>query len=274
MKILRLLYSNILIYRGLGLNNISDGGGDFTCGFCNRKMANSTSLKYHTIRRHTQQKHFKCGLCHKAFVTNCELQRHVGSHERKGKKEVECLVCQRMFSTIEGLKAHEKTFHRSIKTFSCLFCDKSFRWKGSLFCHISNHTQEKSYFCGVCGKECMNQTNLEGHVRTHTKEYPYKCQLCVKTCSTATGLRVHVLTHKVMEKPHECVFCGERFITRINLFDHLRTEVGERPFECKLCGVNFSKFKGLWKHKKGSTHNVMSLAEEAVKLISFDELYL
>ncbi|KAK1158818.1 hypothetical protein AOXY_G22569 [Acipenser oxyrinchus oxyrinchus] len=63
-----------------------------------------------------------------------------------------------------------------------------------------NHTtspqpQLKSKSCEFCGKTFKFQSNLVVHRRSHTGEKPYKCQLCDHACSQASKLKRHMKTH-------------------------------------------------------------------------------
>ncbi|KAL0964438.1 hypothetical protein UPYG_G00323860 [Umbra pygmaea] len=56
-------------------------------------------------------------------------------------------------------------------------------------------TPLKSKSCEFCGKNFKFQSNLIVHRRSHTGEKPYKCHLCDHACTQASKLKRHMKTH-------------------------------------------------------------------------------
>ncbi|KFM79241.1 B-cell lymphoma/leukemia 11B, partial [Stegodyphus mimosarum] len=54
----------------------------------------------------------------------------------------------------------------------------------------------KSWSCEFCGKAFRFQSNLIVHRRSHTGEKPYKCPICRHSCSQASKLKRHMKTHQ------------------------------------------------------------------------------
>ncbi|XP_015905863.1 B-cell lymphoma/leukemia 11A isoform X2 [Parasteatoda tepidariorum] len=54
----------------------------------------------------------------------------------------------------------------------------------------------KSWSCEFCGKAFRFQSSLTVHRRSHTGEKPYKCLICKHTCSQASKLKRHMKTHQ------------------------------------------------------------------------------
>ncbi|CAL1270276.1 unnamed protein product [Larinioides sclopetarius] len=54
----------------------------------------------------------------------------------------------------------------------------------------------KSWSCEFCGKAFRFESNLIVHRRSHTGEKPYKCPICTHSCSQASKLKRHMKTHQ------------------------------------------------------------------------------
>lgn len=54
----------------------------------------------------------------------------------------------------------------------------------------------KSWSCEFCGKAFRFQSNLIVHRRSHTGEKPYKCPICRHSCTQASKLKRHMKTHQ------------------------------------------------------------------------------
>lgn len=59
----------------------------------------------------------------------------------------------------------------------------------------------KSKSCEFCGKTFKFQSNLVVHRRSHTGEKPYKCNLCDHACTQASKLKRHMKTHMHKSSP-------------------------------------------------------------------------
>ncbi|MBN3271868.1 BC11A protein, partial [Polyodon spathula] len=62
-------------------------------------------------------------------------------------------------------------------------------------------TSLKSKSCEFCGKTFKFQSNLIVHRRSHTGEKPYKCHLCDHACTQASKLKRHMKTHMHKSSP-------------------------------------------------------------------------
>ena len=54
-----------------------------------------------------------------------------------------------------------------MKTWSCEFCGKAFRFQSNLIVHRRSHTGEKPYKCPICRHSCSQASKLKRHMKTH-----------------------------------------------------------------------------------------------------------
>ncbi|GIY88189.1 hypothetical protein CDAR_90182 [Caerostris darwini] len=82
------------------------------------------------------------------------------------------------------------------KSFKCVHCLKSFRYRTSLFQHVCEGGLQKGFRCKECGKTLARKSSLIGHLRIHTGEKPFKCEHCGKAFTHKHHLHSHMHRHK------------------------------------------------------------------------------
>lgn len=117
---------------------------------------------------------FACDMCPQVFDKKIKLMNHKRAHNRNGfscvkcKKKFklknnfdthscnfQCLTCGKAFLRRDNLRQHETYVHAKwskSELFSCDHCNKGFKYRKSLVCHMKQHMQDKPLTCGVCGK--------------------------------------------------------------------------------------------------------------------------
>ena len=159
----------------------------------------------------------------------------------------------------------QKTVHKTLKVFTCTFCDKSFTQKVHLTGHINAvHLKLKSFSCTLCDKSFAGKDVLTGHVKSvHEKLKPFSCTFCDKTFSIKSNLSRHVdgihkkgscetskqrMVHNTL-KVFTCTLCDKSFSRKGSLSEHV-TAVHDKlkPFSCTLCDRSFSAKRFLNQH--------------------------
>ncbi|XP_047999234.1 zinc finger protein 569-like isoform X1 [Leguminivora glycinivorella] len=171
-----------------------------------------------------------CGICHKTFQKNTQLQNHLRNH-------------------------------RAERRFVCTYCNKAFSQSNNLRAHLRIHTNERPYKCNECGKAFTQVTNLNNHVRLHTGERPFVCPEpgCNKAYAQVTNLNQHRKRHlggRAVESTYDCTICGQQFEQRNHMYTHRRSaHYGARSparaparHACKLCERRFSTERQLVAH--------------------------
>ena len=148
------------------------------------------------------------------YFVDCEIT------QRLILKKFKCRVCEKKFSSKNGLNRHHKTKHDESNPIKCKICLKVFPTKHHLAVHSRVHTGEKPYVCSNCGKGFAQKIHLKRHEATHSEERKHKCDICPegKSFKTKVGLRNHMKYH--FEPEYQCNLCGKKFYTSTHLKAH------------------------------------------------------
>lgn len=108
----------------------------------------------------------KCLMCDKMFQSIETLKIHIRTHNTR---RYECTECGKGFSQLRNYKYHVSV-HRGSKEFSahCPECNKVFNDKGYLSSHLKIHRNLKEYGCPHCSKSFNQRVAFNMHVRIHT----------------------------------------------------------------------------------------------------------
>ncbi|XP_067013725.2 gastrula zinc finger protein XlCGF8.2DB-like [Anabrus simplex] len=147
-----------------------DGGEPcFMCNVCSEVLDGKLGLLRH-LKRHKDDRHFKCDHCGKVFGSGNSLSKHLLFHPL-----LVCRYCHECFTKKNKLTEHLRSHTE------CNVCGKSFSNKGGLVRHLRSHTGEKPYCCTVCGKLFTQKGHLAKHLRTYTCEKSFSCDVCGKS---------------------------------------------------------------------------------------------
>lgn len=108
----------------------------------------------------------KCLMCDKMFQSIETLKIHIRTHNTR---RYECSECGKGFSQLRNYKYHISV-HRGSKEFAahCPECNKVFNDKGYLSSHLKIHRNLKEYGCPHCSKSFNQRVAFNMHVRIHT----------------------------------------------------------------------------------------------------------
>ena len=80
--------------------------------------------------------------------------------------QIACQECNKSYHTLENLRRHQRKVHAehvNEQEYSCLKCDKKFKFKADLTGHLRSH-QEKIN-CDLCSAKFSRNDNLLKHKR-------------------------------------------------------------------------------------------------------------
>ena len=134
----------------------------YQCSTCNKTLPTTNSLCLHQYCH--QSKEYKCAKCDKKFVHESRLKQHEPKH--KMHKIFKCFhgACLKKYKHPQDLARHVES-HLNVRH-ECDFCDKSFKEKRLLKCHLAVHLKTTSYKCANCEKSFRHSNQLYRHKKT------------------------------------------------------------------------------------------------------------
>ena len=122
--------------------------------------------------RDANMRPYLCTLCHKRFITKCQLYVHTKCHT--GETGYSCTQCEKRFSSQKGCR-HHMNIHTT--KYKCTQCGRCCESRSALAIHRRTHSGEKPFECTVCSKRFATSGSLVVHSRIHSGEKPYKCHV-------------------------------------------------------------------------------------------------
>lgn len=195
----------------------------------------------------------KCGICHKLFLNEIELNMHMKSvhfisYPTYG---FECEICMKKVKTKNGLHIHKRYAHdeTGVWKFKCESCNASFMLESSL----QNHLCGEKLKCEVCDKSGFHSTfALKSHVAfKHRKgrgTINHVCKLCTRTFETAEQRDEHRMVCSYKRNIRVSKICGElwcdsclrKFDNNSLLRKHIQSMHSDcEKFECNSCCAIF-----------------------------------
>ena len=140
---------------------------EVSCGQCEAKFSNRSSLIYHTNVKH-KGRTFQCNACPDRLTTKVNLTQHIKvKHQNNTSKEhiFACDLCVWKTDSQAKLETHVKQSHRPKKSIMCKLCNKVLANSRSLSAHVKNHSKTGTAFhkCLFCSFYIGDKKQLKRH---------------------------------------------------------------------------------------------------------------
>lgn len=243
------------------------------CPICGLVVANAYGLSCH-LKRHNDDRPFKCELCSKAFILNHELQKHYLIH--KPERPFKCNLCPKAFKHPQLLRIHIDT--HGLNEYQCKYCELKFKELISCRKHERNFHCKNKLKCNYCYKTFSEAKFKEEHMAfSHLKKPIKKVKLlkdrkksslsnsfkCLdknfkfypcKVCPERFQFRNEQLSHYQVQHKEEfdkifqpCEKCP-KILTKIHYAAHMEAHMGNFPFKCDLCDYKSARREDLKSH--------------------------
>lgn len=166
----------------------------FECNYCSQKFRCQKNRNYHE-NMHTG-KLPQCRKCFKTFSTFENLTNHLKLHT----EDLQCKLCSRIFINKTKLNAHTKLKHLpKTDPIPCTLCDVKLTSAYHLKQHMEAHKRKTAiYTCDYCRKQFKLKGTMAVHMKVHADLYiqmhsglPYKCNYCQLTFTRNSGKTIH-----------------------------------------------------------------------------------
>ena len=167
-------------------------GDQFCCLYCDEKLTNWNTLKFHIDAKHSEhdsEKKFSCDACGKYFMFESSYKEHKRTQKncRDYKSQISknpdlrpsgdnngqiiCEICPILdfASSEQEIQKHRLAKHKIEKEFYCFLCDQKFRVWVNLKQHFDRshfEDREKKFFCPDpdCDKAFVFETSYKQHL--------------------------------------------------------------------------------------------------------------
>ncbi|XP_063048054.1 zinc finger protein 808-like [Engraulis encrasicolus] len=171
---------NHMLIHTTGKGKKRNRGPKASCDVCGKTFADVFVLRHHQ-RRHFEDRPFKCDLCSKEFKVRPDFLLHRQAHTGVNSfRSYMCKTCGQHFTRLQSLQKHQ-IVHTGETPFSCPHCQKEFKSKWGLTCHLKKCTdtqplwrppikprpiRPRRHGCPHCQKKFQMKWILERHLVT------------------------------------------------------------------------------------------------------------
>ena len=144
------------------------------CETCGYRIDSKVCCNHQTILAADSDNSFKCNLCGSLFTRLDSLRTHKKSFHENLK--FLCDLCDHGATRKQYLRNHMKYVHGNqginkpnVQNFNCIKCDTNFTRKGSLKRHIESIHDKIEFPCQYCDYHATKLVNLNRHIKSlHT----------------------------------------------------------------------------------------------------------
>ncbi|CAB3240837.1 unnamed protein product [Arctia plantaginis] len=227
----------------------------YTCSTCKETFQYKNALIAH-LKIHNENG--LCQLCGRMFRSQKNYIAHMAVHSPTNKSYT-CKICGRSYNTWGNLRTHSIA-HSSEKPYQCHICKKTFKRNQDLKFHINQHTGARPYKCPFCDKCFASSGNCYSHrsrmhpgrfVESKIRRYNTSVKKDKSPPSKSSPRPIAPKGSLTVVKgvfKYLCSLCNASFVKKDNFTYHMYQHTGEKPFQCSFCPEQFVTRGGLLLH--------------------------
>ncbi|XP_046351460.2 uncharacterized protein LOC124131961 [Haliotis rufescens] len=231
------------------LKNVAEKGDKFSCKICEVEFSELQKAKNH-VRIHVAKKRFECKFCPAKFVYASKLLSHQATHAPEN------------LSPKKKTRVTTRCHYENVgKEFICNICDKPFKTKHKVQCHVRYHLLEDTYQCRFCQRCFRKKYSLHNHEKTHSDASGEGSKTTFKDDGKTEDEETEKVTLKFKRGKYKefteavndvlkCKLCESTFRNNKQIIDHFRSHFAERKFWCTICSAAFKRNSHLEVHMK------------------------
>lgn len=195
---------------------------NLSCRLCPNNIENLDNLVDHLVSDHQAHVNKDVGACVKPFRLN--------------EFTVECVVCEKQYTTFAFLMIHTNKYHAGFSPVLCEVCGQHFRTERLLRDHVNQDHEKKPVTCNICGEIVSSVYRMRTHLqRAHNKRY--KCFICPETFENHYKRSRHMIIDHKKKDEQKCPHCSLSFVYRNTMLRHVReSHLKEKNVVCSVCG--------------------------------------
>ena len=231
------------------------------CILCHDRFIDTSALKKHERRQHSDSHSFKCEYCSKTFPSHPMLQAHdqvCRQHPRENKQSES--GGSPASSALHDASVGEDLLVEQI-TSSCEI--------DPLAMNSKSLTQQPEAELGTSkeGSVAAKDGDVAENHQEASNMKVHRCSMCLEEFNSAAELKEHATLH-TGEKPFRCNTCHEGFYFKYQVQLHVKTFHGQNAIKCLVCVQTFPNCSTLKKHmEKRHPDNVEATEPKGTKAL-------
>lgn len=192
-----------------------------------------------------EKNYFRCNVCNKHVETKQGLQKHMLFRHKKplpdmSKHIYRCDLCPKRYMNARGVIRHKRTSHPNARQSHVVIKEK----REEEVVPENDRISESDKFCSQCGLSGFRtQNDLNKHRLTaHFSKHARVCSICNFIAKDAKKMWYHKKKyHAIPGSSNQCNVCRKLFVTKPQLFAHIKTMHLNLPMEIEVTAATVPK---------------------------------
>ena len=237
------------------------------CKHCGERFMWPSELKTHLLKKHGECMPFQCSHCGKLFHSLPLMQNHARVHT--GDRPYTCPICGNKYRSLASQQKHIRSHTReqqdnchvrNEKNTTMVIPDGDAAPGGDDDDSAGDRALSEEQATGNDDNDSEMSEGAKPKPETLSSRIFFSCDFQSKPEFQPRPIKHHVLGKyyrinrgkKAVEKPYECLICGEGSKSMAIMEEHVQIHVADtdRPFKCSDCDKTFADHDALHRHSR------------------------